>query len=144
MPGKYVMVQVDELPSSEYEQFKILLEECLIKIDELKNCTRLIAESAYEQPEDLEKLIKRCQILRIQVDKSIEKINELSITISKYFDYDDNLRSWYNLFRERLKEAQDITFRAMHSLKVNMEKLDNDMVMIRQKHRAIKGYEKHR
>lgn len=139
------MVQIgDELYGKDFGEFKNLLEESLARIDELKSCTRLIAEGAYEETDDLTRLVKRCQFLRMQVDQNIERINELLAIVSKYFDHDDDLRNWYSLFRERLKEAQDVTFRAMHSLKVSMEKLDNDMIMIRQKHKAIKGYERYR
>lgn len=139
------MVQIgDELYGKDFGEFKNLLEESLARIDELKSCTRLIAEGAYEETDDLTRLVKRCQFLRMQVDQNIERINELLAIVSKYFDHDDDLRNWYSLFRERLKEAQDVTFRAMHSLKVSMEKLDNDMIMIRRKHKAIKGYERYR
>lgn len=139
------MVKVkNQYQSKGLEGFQLLLEESLEALEELKFWTHAIAEGSYNTPEELERIAKHCQELRMQVDKNLMQINELSPIISRYFSQDDDLRAWYNLFREKLREAQDITFRAMHSLKASMEKLDNDMVRIRQKHKAIQGYGKHK
>ncbi|MEJ5300847.1 MAG: hypothetical protein WHS38_07650 [Thermodesulforhabdaceae bacterium] len=121
-----------------------LFEESLAKIEELKACTEAIADDAYGEIGELEKLVKRCQVLRTEIDKTLEEMNKLLATVSKYFDQDNDLRTWYRVFREKLREAQDITLRAMHNLNLNMEKLDKAMTRIRQTNKAIRGYEKHR
>ncbi|MCX7822505.1 MAG: hypothetical protein N2260_03560 [Syntrophobacterales bacterium] len=136
------MVKPEEWSNSWLERFQLLLEESLKAIDELKAHTYMIAEGLYNEPEELERIVRECQTLRLQIDKNLAKMNELSAATSRYFFSDDRLRSLYSLFREKLREAQDVTLRAMHSLKVNMEKLDNEMVRVRQKHKAIKNYKK--
>jgi methyl-accepting chemotaxis protein len=120
------------------KRFNELLEESLAVIEELKVCTRAIADGSYGEIEELEQLVKKCQTLRAQVDKVIEEMKKISNAESNDF------REQYDSLRDKLKEAQEITIQAINSLKTNMEKLDNDMILLRQKRKAFQGYEKHR
>jgi len=121
-----------------------LFQESLAVIDELKGCTRAIADGTYGEIEELEQLVKKCQTLRAQVDKAIEEMKAMSNSAADDPDRNNNFREWYDSLRDKLKEAQEITLQAINSLKTNMERLDNDMILIRQKRKALQGYEKHR
>jgi len=127
-----------EVPDENRKRFDKLLEKLLAAIEELKGCTRIIADGTYGEIEELEKVVRKCQTLRAQVDNIVEEIKEISNIDS------DDLRVWYDSLRDKLKEAQEITIQAINSLKANMERLDNDMILIRQKRKALQGYEKHR
>lgn len=124
------------------DEFIGTFEESIKSLEELKRCTSLIAEGCYADSEELEKIVKKCQNLRIQLDRDIVRINELMKIVSRHFTHSDELRMWYNIFQEKLREAQDITIRAMSSLRASMEKLDADMLQIRRRHIAIQSYGK--
>ncbi len=124
------------------ERWRTVFEESVQLINELRECTRVIADHAYRDADELERLSRRCRTLRHRLDEVLNEIQEFMTATSTLLSRSEELKRWYNVFQEKVREVHDVTIRAMQALQSTISSLDEDIARFRQTRRAIQSYSK--
>ncbi len=118
-----------------------LFNECLKLVEELRINTLLIAEQKYAEIEELESISHKCRTLRKRIETILDEIKHIKNPFSLK-DSNDSMRIFYKNLQEKLMEVEKATTGAIEILKENMEKIDSEIKLLRQKNVALKSYHK--